>query len=250
MPAERTRVEDHRWSDPGVWDVTEFGNGRRVRAFLDDVVNPSLIALDRQIADWQERGGGAPFAIADIQALTRQTTQAFCLSIHSLFERQLRRWIAGAVHRFGPTPERIDVATNRRLEQLDTLLAETRGIALRAFDSWDDISLLELVADACRHGDGRSAGRLFKLKPHFWPPLYQETPVMPGMRPQVRPTSHPPMDAIEIPRDQLQRFVEAIDRFWLDVELIHCNSCISPQDAGGWRERQRLLEIHRARRQA
>src|SRR5258708_26121003 len=50
--------------------------------------------LDADVERWANtEENGAPFAHADVPELARAITEAFCLSIHSLFERPLRRWL-------------------------------------------------------------------------------------------------------------------------------------------------------------
>lgn len=213
-------------------DVYTAGNGLRVRSFLGDVVVPALAALDADVERWaNSEEGGAPFAHADAQELVRVTTQAFCLSIHSLFERQLRRWLSGCVASLGFTPERARTARERNLSRLDFLLEDVRGLSMRVFYSWPELRQLELLTNACRHGDGDSAIRLFEQHPELWPDWATAAIVLPGQTTPVLPPAPPSFDSIVIPRDWLARFVDAIAWFWDDAKYVYLNSIQPTHDA-------------------
>jgi len=217
-------INTHRWTNC-LADANTAFNGLRVRAFLQDVVEPALATLDADVERWANTTeGGAAFAHANAQDLTRATTEAFCLSIHSLFERQLRRWLGGCVVSLAFTPERLRVARRENLEKLDGLLQEVRGIPLHAFHSWPDLKRLELLANACRHGDGTSADRLFDQHPEFWPEWATTSFLLPGQTEPVMPVVQPTFESIVVPRESLRNFVEAIAWFWDDTEYIYLNS--------------------------
>lgn len=206
-------------------DVYSTGNGMRVRSFLEDVVEPALASLDADVERWAaSEEGGAPFALADAQELVRATTEAFCLSIHSLFERQLRRWLGGCVTSLGGTPERAETVRKGNFNRLDWLLREVRGLSMRGFYSWPELRRLELVGNACRHGDGDSAIQLFKQHPELWPSWATTPFVLPGQTEPLAPPTSPSFDNIVIPRNWLGRFVDAIAWFWDDAEYIYLNS--------------------------
>ncbi|CAG9220239.1 MULTISPECIES: hypothetical protein [Burkholderia] len=236
-------LDDVRWTFC-LADIESAGNALRVRAFLRDVVEPALAALDADIDRWANiTEGGAPFAHQDAKELLRSTTEAFCLAIHSLFERQIRRWLAGCVCAFAHSKERIERAQNGNLNVMSILLKEVRGIPLSTFDSYADLQRLQLLANACRHGDGDSASRLFKRHPELW----QDWPPMPMILPgQAEPYVYggsPTFDRIVVPRQWLRDFVDAVAWFWEDVEIVHCNSLNGPNPSAS----HRLAALHQAR---
>lgn len=235
-------IDDHRWINC-LSDVQTAGNGLRVRAFLRDVVESAFRSLDADVEKWANTDeGGAEFAHADAQELVRTTTEAFCLSMHSLFERQLRRWLSDCVASLGFTPERMDTARTGNLGRLGGLLHEVRGIPLSAFYSFPDLKRLELLANACRHGDGESAARLFKRHPELWPDWATVPTLLPG---QVEPVARilpPSFDSIAVPREWLAQFADAIAWFWDDTEYIYLNS-LQPHD----RIRKRMAELQQQR---
>jgi len=199
-------VDDHRWIFCYA-NIETAGNGPRVRAFLRDVVEPALTAPDADIERWANtKEGGAPFAHADTRELVRATTEAFCLSVHSLFERQLRRWLAGCVFSLAHTLERVETAEKRSVNSLNALLHEVRGIGLSEFYSWPNLQRLELLANACRHGDGDSARRLFKRHPELWPNWPPMPFLVPGETDLVVPACPPSFNSIVVPRKRLHGF--------------------------------------------
>lgn len=236
-------LDDVRWTFC-LADVHTAGNALRVRAFLRDVVEPALTSLDADIERWANTTeGGAPFAHADAKELLRSTTEAFCLSIHSLFERQLRRWISGCVVALGASPERIGRARNKNLNNLDGLLREVRGVPLRAFDSFPDLLCLQMLANACRHGDGDSAQDVYKQFPQLWPAAVTMPVPLPAQSQPYVPLGPPSFDSIVVPRQWLRDFVDAVAWFWEDVEYVHCNSLNDPTTSA----HHRLEELRLAR---
>lgn len=236
-------LDDIRWTFC-LADIEPVGNAMRVRAFLRDVVEPALAALDANVERWaNETEGGAPFAHQDAKELLRSTTEAFCLAIHSLFERQIRRWLAGCVYVLAYSKDRIERVQRGNLSVMNVLLNEVRGVPLSAFDSYDDLQRLQLLANACRHGDGDSAARLYKRHPELWP----NWPPMPTMLPeQTEPyvySGPPSFDHIVVPRQWLRDFVDAVEWFWQDVQIIHCNSLPRPNTGAD----HSLALLHKAR---
>ncbi|MGF6571129.1 hypothetical protein ABH945_003250 [Paraburkholderia sp. GAS333] len=94
-----TTIDTHRWDTRLQFqDVQTVLHRPRVRAFLSDVVKPALAAIDADIQRWATtQEGGWMFAVADGEALLQATVQAFCLSIQSLWERQLRYWLSACI---------------------------------------------------------------------------------------------------------------------------------------------------------
>ncbi|WP_343665008.1 hypothetical protein [Paraburkholderia tropica] len=228
-------LDDVRWTFC-LADIEAAGNALRVCTFLRDVVEPALAALDADIERWANTTeGGAPFAHADAKELLRSTTEAFCLSIHALFERQLRRWVSGCVVALGASPERIGRARNKNLNNLDQLMREVRGVPLRTFDSYPDLLRLQTLANACRHGDGDSAQDVFKQFPELWPEWAIAPVPMPGQSLSHVPPAPPSFDSIVIPRQWLLDFVDAVAWFWEDVEYVHCGSLNDPNPSANHR---------------
>jgi hypothetical protein len=70
---------------------------------------------------------------------------------------------------------------------------------LSAFYSFSDMKRLELLANACRHGDGESATQLFKRHPELWPDRPTTiTPLSDGLE-LAAPILPPSFDSIVVP---------------------------------------------------
>ncbi|WP_199028802.1 hypothetical protein [Ralstonia sp. ASV6] len=193
----------------------------RIRAFMRDVVDPALTALDADIARWSDnQEGGWMFARADAEALLHATVQAFCLSIQSLWERQLRNWLCACIAVGPRRSQQLSTARHDGLIGLSALLAELRGIPLSAFPSWGDLDLLQRVGNACRHGDGRSAAELFRSNPELWPTWSSAPDRWFAQGSPTAPPSPPSFEQAVLPRELLVQFANGIVGFWEDVEYL------------------------------
>lgn len=232
----------HEWKH-SVADVYASKYGAVAQDFLALVVQPSLAALELR---WEAVITGdnkirAAFESLDHAELINKTSSAFCLSIHSLWERYLRRYLLTC-----PNALLVEGVTRRGLEkalwgnkpdQLGGLFLKIRGRELESFDSYPTLNKLQLLANTCRHGEGRSADDLFKAYPEMWP-TWAQHPVA-----DLTGTPYPPVDFIKITRDMLSEFVNAIDLFWMDMERLSLES-FGIGDAGVER---RLAELREAR---
>ena len=136
-------------------------------------------------------------------------------------------------------------AQSGNLNRLDALLAEVRGIPLSAFDSFPDLKRLELLANACRHGDGNAAERLYSQSPELWPDWIARPRLISEQGELIAPVSPPSFDYIVVPRHWLDQFVDAIVWFWDDAEYVYLNA-LQPHD--GALKRMELLHKQRLAR--
>jgi len=81
---------------------------------------------------------------------------------------------------------------------------------------------LNLVANACRHGNGPSATKLWRLHPEFWPSTRRPTARNKGSG--SGPLTPPPADLISIPVEHLHAFTNAIVEFWEEADYIYLES--------------------------
>src|SRR5579859_3892584 len=159
-------IEDHRWTNNYLTITGGVVHAVRVRAYYKEVIRPALATLDAQIGAWKGSSDvGAPFAEDDARQLRRATIEAFCLALHSIWERQLRGYLQACdpLANLGVDLQRIT------WNDLQDTFFRLRGIRMEAFDSFPVLDLLQLVGNACRHGDGPAARALFELAPEFWP---------------------------------------------------------------------------------
>ncbi|CAB3972626.1 MULTISPECIES: hypothetical protein [Burkholderia] len=238
-----TTLDAIRW-EQNYADVQTSLHHPRIRAFLGDVALPALGAIDRDIERWgKTREGGAPFARADAEALLQATIQAFCLAIQSIWERQLRVWMCDCVHYCGGDAQQVRLAQQAPLEQVSRLLLDLRGAALAAFPSYPDLEYLQLVGNACRHGDGRSSDALFRAHRELWPTWTSAPFPWPAENPPMGPPAIPSFRHAVLPRELLTRFVNAIGWFWEDVSYVCMNGFVQ-KDEG---IESRLAELRTAR---
>lgn len=207
-------------TDPHTWkhgwaDAYAHRNSEIAAGFLSTVVSPSLIALERmkeEFGEWDDKVAGA-FAAADHSLLMRSTVMAFCLSIQSLWEQQIRRYLITCVSSLKMTDVlTADLESKSWGPKFDALFFRVRGRPLPDFDSYPRLTLLHMLGNACRHGDGNSSRALYAANPELWPPQH---PSLPWTLPEG---TKPSFSSIVIPVSLLSSFVDAIVLFWMDME--------------------------------
>jgi hypothetical protein len=213
--------EPFRWTNCRA-DVLTWRNGRTAQAFLDDVIEPALSALDAQVVKWSESSEPyAAFAQSDAEELLRTTNMAFCLSIRAMWERQIRKYLCGCAEQLRGDAELAAECMRGSWGKLNGLFFELRGMHLSDFAEYHELDLLHQLGNACRHGDGPSAQVLWHRCPDLWPsrdlPLFSMD--VPGA--EWGPQS---IDTISISRDLLRGFVRAIISFWEEAEYIYLES--------------------------
>jgi hypothetical protein len=205
-------------------DIDATSHPTTVRMYLEQVVTPALLTLDRRIATLDTSDEpGAVFEKADTEAVKEATLQAFCLSIQSLWERQLRGYLVSCATEFGrgDLVKKIERAT---WIDLQSYFRELRAHALSAFASFPELDLLRTVGNVCRHGDGAAARKLHADHPEFWPPKSEGLEVF-GLDAHI--DDEPRADALLVSAETLANFVSAIIAFWDDAEFIYINSLTS-----------------------
>lgn len=207
-------------------DVYTYRSGPIAKDFLTLVVNPSLDALDAQVKHWQEsKDSVSEFIISDLNELIYKTRMAFCLSIQSLWEQQIRSYLAGCEQELGINPFPV---SNRRGansvqtvywgDELNIVFERLRDITLPSFASFESLDLLMLVGNVCRHGDGNSSARLWRVRPDLWPAYHE--PDNEFLRSTLTDQA-PPVQSLQIPREMLEDFVDKICLFWEDTNYIY-----------------------------
>jgi hypothetical protein len=198
----------YKWKH-GLADAYTYRNGAIAEEFLNLVVRPSVAALERKHLELASSDdlAIAGFMAHDHRDLINKTNMAFCLSIQSLWEQQLRRYLGNCVSTLG-----IEGVTARELEhvtwgdRINKLFEYVRGADLTLFDSYATLNKLQLLGNACRHGDGKSSRELFHLHPELCPEQY------------------PSVQYIQWRVELLAAFVDAIVLFWMDMEILGLES--------------------------
>jgi len=161
----------------------------------------------------------ALFHLSDLRELRRATMMAFCLSIQSIWERQIRAYLSGCAHELRGDNALTKKALDERWDNIGDLFFDLRGIHLSSFYKYRELDLLHLLANVCRHGDGPSAKRLWCRYPEFWPD--QHTHSRNSRTATSTRKRSPSTEKIDIPRCQLRTFIGAIISFWEEIEYIY-----------------------------
>jgi hypothetical protein len=205
-------------------DVTYPRNGEIAQSYIHDVVEPSLLALERQMSALHERldDPAAVFGIEPLEGLLRATLLGYCLSLQALWEKQLRGYLRECAHQLGREPasgKRIDEANWPKLNQL---FYDLRGVHLTEFvEEYEDLNLLQLLANVCRHGEGGSLDRLVADHPELWPHEPRDQCVLPPAA-----YAEPARTAanLEISLSLLRSLAHSIASFWSEIEYIYNES--------------------------
>ena len=212
-------TEPIRWKNCNA-DAATWRYGRIAQEFFNDVVEPALDTMDAHINKWTESDDPvASFHLSDLRELRRATTMAFCLSIQSIWERQIRAYLSGCAHELREDNTLTKKALKERWDNIGNLLYDLRGIHLRSFYKYRELDLLHLLSNVCRHGDGPSAKRLWCEYPEFWPDQHtQSRSSWTANSTRIEP---PSTETIDISRCQLRSFIGAITSFWEEMEYIY-----------------------------
>lgn len=219
----------YKWTI-GFADAYAHNNGDTVQDFLSLVVQPSLAALERKRQELaaDEEDAVARFALFDHVQLIGQTHRAFALAIQSLWEQQIRSYLICCLGRHtieGVTPKKLESAMWGA--KLNALFFKVRGVELSSFDSYPALTQLQMLGNACRHGDGDSARDLHTLHPELWPAPIQFPWLDSSMEPP--PPPKPPVQHLQITLEILTRYVSAIALFWLDMDRLGMESLLDKQ---------------------
>lgn len=160
------------------------GHARSLQLFRDSVVVPSLRAIDREIQENDRSDDPASnFFESDLADLYQATVQSYLLAVQSMWERGLRRLLVSRETRLFGEGKVVDALQNARWSEdanslqcksskdaktLQSHFKRLLAVSMTAFDSYDDINLLQNLGNAIRHGDGASAIRVQELAPTLW----------------------------------------------------------------------------------
>lgn len=228
----------HPWKH-SIADARTAFHERTVDDFLRLVIDPAITALEERRSEIASDADTvvAAFGLSEHHKLISKANMAFCLSIQSLWEQQLRGYLitcARAVGIVSVKPHQLE--DGKWGEQLNDYFLKVRGISLQLFDSYAVLDQLSFLGNACRHGDGRSSRKLVSAHPELWPVSLQGS--------AYKPTS---IHQIVIPSSLLRKFVDAIALFWMDMERFgisefqHEDPHVSHRIAQLLRDRQRRL---------
>jgi hypothetical protein len=140
------------------------------------VISPALAELH----EWEVPGSDTRevdeetfFAIAAAAThnlLSQEARRMFALTLGAIFERQLRFWL---IHAASERKKEIQTA---QYQCLFDLVAELKGVDMRATPTGAVILELWEATSAIRHGDGRATKQLSNIAPHLLQPSTPESP--------------------------------------------------------------------------
>jgi hypothetical protein len=125
--------------------------------------------------------------------------RTFGLAIGAMFERQLRFWLVSHAPK-----RRAEIEKAVSLAGLEPLIGELRGVTLEGAGSAGAIRELWLIANAVRHGEGRSLRDLVKTVPRFWSHLPENIPE----------ADHALIADMRVKDRDLRRYTLAAMKFW------------------------------------
>jgi hypothetical protein len=196
-------------------------------AYWEKVALPALHHAETEVAFWANNDeGGAVFVHSEVVDQQLVTASAMCLSLQSIWERQLRAYLLSCV---GST----DTKLRHDLQHVDwgrlqILFHQLRGLPFRAFLSFPDLDLLAQLGNVCRHGEGRAANALWRSHPELWPSSARS----------ANSDVPPPIEQMQISKELLARLVTAIAEFWQMVGYLYNESI----DAKHWSLESKLCE--------
>jgi hypothetical protein len=208
-----------RWNNCHA-DVAAARHDITIQSFFDDVILPSIRALEGRIAELgKSEDPLACFMKSDMVDILAETKKAFALSVQSIWERQLREYLRGCAEALLPREDLGAKIEKADWTKLCALFRELRGIALEDFPSFSDLDTLHYLGNACRHGDGTSAAKIAERHPEWWP-VHAPLPLAFG-------PSEPPKRTVagmDVPIEAIAKFVAVIAAFWVDATYIYNES--------------------------
>lgn len=201
-------------------DVQTSMHDKTIRAYFDDVIAPSIDTLEQRVGELKESDDPLDMFIqSDTLDVLQETKLAFALSIQSIWERQLRAYLAGCAKELRPNENLKNKVEKANWDALQRIFRDLRGLRLDSFPSFALLDILQHLGNACRHGDGNSAIRLHQRSPNLWKP----TPPMPdGFG--VTGSEPPSVSLLDVSLEHLRQFTESVAQFWDDTTYIYNES--------------------------
>lgn len=183
--------------------------------FRDNVVNPSLESIADKLEDFKgAEDDHAIFLLSDFEDLRDTTVQGFMIAVQSMWERGLRSILCECEARNFNGAKVDAIKKAKWSEENNSLQNHFRRliqIDIAGFTSYNDLNFLLILANAIRHGDGWSAGVLYKRCPSLWSNT-------------VGTEATPPFSNMKVPDNALRQMIKSVLWFWNDIENIRCNS--------------------------
>lgn len=169
-----------------------------------DIIDPAFTNFDAEtekIRAEAAAGDNLSRVSADLREFQRRELSiSFCLVIQAVWERQLSSYMQAYDDEI-PDQALKGFAVSNWPQAIERF-AELSRDNLRSAPDWDNLQLLHTVANACRHGAGRSLNELYKQRPYWWQLDDQDA------------SSTPTMFGLAIPQEALDGFIVSVSCFW------------------------------------
>lgn len=186
--------------------------------FYEQTIVPVFAEWQRQRAKYEaDNSALADFLLVDLDALEIESARALCLSLQSLWERQLRQYLEKCELEL---KIKNPVSTSTKWQQVRAAFEKYRHIELQEFSSFALLEELHLVGNVFRHGPGSSLKQLKENYPHLW------SAHRGGLKHLTLQSNHS-LETNELPvvsLSQLHRYTLAVVDFWNDCQYIHNQS--------------------------
>jgi hypothetical protein len=225
-------ITSYAWIDHESVGLHATGHVQSLELFKTNVVKPSLAALDHELHVLRQGEDITwVFLEDDYVELFDKTMQGYLLATQSMLERGLRALLCERERRLN-NGDRVKTIQSARwtLDRggLQAHFKDLLGIPLTAFDTYDDLDLLQTLGNAIRHGDGTSSQKVYQMCPGLWPHWLSPGSVIEG-GPFTIPVpldapAFPPFESISLPQALLEQLIQSVIWFWDDIEHMRCNS--------------------------
>jgi hypothetical protein len=214
---ERSVILRQRWRNLQA-DVYVSFHRNLITDFYEQTIVPVFAEWQRQRAKYEADDSAlADFLLVDLDALEIESARALCLSLQSLWERQLRQYLAKCeVELKIKNP----ISTSTKWKQVRAAFEKYRHIELQQFSSFALLEELHLVGNVFRHGPGSSLKQLKEDHPHLWSADR-------GDLEHLTFQSKHSLETYELPvvsLSQLHRYTLAVVDFWNDCQYIYNQS--------------------------
>lgn len=213
--------EPARWKNC-LGDVISTKFGPTALLLFDEIIEPGFDLFDARMEALYKDDDQllVAFAMLDRDMLRHATALGYCLAVQSLWERQLRAYLRVCAEslKVGGAVKRSEAF---KWVEVEKLFLELRGVPLNAFVEYPDLNMLQMLGNACRHGDGRSLQQLWITHPELWPEHRRPGHVLP-----LPGGGHfvPTVDDLNIDKALLWRLVFAVSSFWEEMACIYMDN--------------------------
>lgn len=223
MPAKLVDITKHFIPDLEEYFFPER-NAAALALYWDSIVVPALTTLNAELdrtrrskdsLDW--------FFIDPVADLHKATLGGFLLAVQSMWEREVRALLTKREIKLHGGAQVRDIQRGP-WEILQQHFERLLGLPLRSFDSFNDLLILQNVANALRHGKGSASTWV----QHHHPELAVITELVDGTENAQPGQIGTPEDrlgpALVLREQVLHQMIDAVRWFWLDMECIRIHS--------------------------